>query len=77
MEEIIKEQKEQQVPINDKGTGQHSWWGRLALSCCAATHKYEYKILVYVYMKAGADHAIEDISRRLRVNCHTHYNVSE
>ena len=35
------------------------------------------KILVYVYMKAGADHAIEDISRRLRVNCHTHYNVSE
>ena len=58
MEEIIKEQKEQQVPINDKGTGQHSWWGQLALSCCAATHKnMNTKILVYVYMKAGADHA--------------------
>ena len=51
MEEIIKEQKEQQVPINDKGTGQHRAGGGSLLSAAVLLHNnYGYRILVYVYM---------------------------
>ena len=54
---IIKEQvKGTTRSFTDKRTREHSCWEQLALSCCAATG---YRILVYAYMKAGADHAID------------------
>ena len=60
MEEITKEQKEQQVPINDKRNRAAQLVGAACsqlLCCYTITMAIEYWFMCTCNMKAGADHA--------------------